>query len=193
MAGDAAAAGAAGAGAAPSATEVGALVIFLLSVAGVVLLVLMPLTLRVPLPARLAPRGAGAGARLRVPVPHWLAPPLGVLVMLAAGCLDGRGLLNGIRGDASIQPYSILILFLSLAYMASALDQTGAFSWLALKMTKAASTGPRLFALHSLLAGAVTIATRCACTCVSGAAAARRQGRESRRCASVRPGTPVSL
>jgi hypothetical protein len=63
-------------------------------------------------------------------------------------------------GDESIQPYAILVLFLSLAYMAAALDQTGAFNWLALKMTRAASTGRRLFVLHSLLAGAVTLGTR---------------------------------
>jgi hypothetical protein len=53
------------------------------------------------------------------------------------------------------------VLFLSLAYMAAALDQTGAFNWLALKTTRAAATGRRLFALHTLLAGAVTLGTRC--------------------------------
>jgi hypothetical protein len=62
-------------------------------------------------------------------------------------------------GDDAIQPYAILVLFFSLAYMALSLDQTGAFSWLALKMTRAAASGPRLFALHTLLAGAVTVAT----------------------------------
>ncbi|KAI8464268.1 MAG: arsenical pump membrane protein-domain-containing protein [Monoraphidium minutum] len=158
------------AGAAPGATAdtsspraIGALVIFLLSVAGVIGLVLVPVKL--PLPRRCRrTRGGAAGAaagpaRRAVRVPHWLAPPAGVLLMIASGCLDGRGLLAGVKGDASIQPYSILTLFLSLAYMAAALDQTGAFTWLALKMTGAAATGRRLFALHSLLAGAVTVLT----------------------------------
>ncbi|GBF94835.1 hypothetical protein Rsub_08007 [Raphidocelis subcapitata] len=130
---------------------VAALVIFLCSVAGVIALVLLrpAITLR--------PRRGRPPLRLRVP--HWAAPPAGALLLLAARALDGPGFVAGIRGDAAIQPWAILVLFLSLAYCAAALDQTGAFAWLALRMTRAASTGPRLFALHSALSGAVTLAT----------------------------------
>ncbi|KIZ02604.1 hypothetical protein MNEG_5353 [Monoraphidium neglectum] len=152
----------------PTPSAIGALVIFLVSVACVIALVLLPVKLRVPVPRRLRAARNGGGsssggvrASVAVRIPHWLPPPLGVLVMLAAGCLDSRGLLNGILGDSSIQPYSILILFLALAYIAAALDQTGAFAWLALKMTgRAATTGPRLFVLQSLLAAVVTLFTR---------------------------------
>lgn len=136
--------------AASKAAVIGALVIFIISVVAVILLVLVPTTLRFPLPH---------GRKAAVPIPHWIAPPIGALLMLAVGSLDGPSLLAGIRGDESIQPYAILILFLSLAYIAVALDQTGAFAWLALKMTKAANTGRKLFALHSLLSAALTVAT----------------------------------
>jgi hypothetical protein len=93
--------GAAGAGPV-SPTAIGALVIFLLSVAGVVLLVLRPVTLRLRLPARCA-AAAGRGA-LALHVPHWAAPPAGVLLMLAARALDGPGLLRGIKGAAAVGP-----------------------------------------------------------------------------------------
>lgn len=132
---------------------IAALVIFLCSVAGVIALVLWRpvVTLRL----------RGGRPPLRARVPHWVAPPAGALLLLAARALDGPGFVAGLRGDAAIQPWAILVLFLSLAYCAAALDQTGAFAWLALRMTRAASTGPRLFALHSALSGAVTLATRC--------------------------------
>jgi len=84
-----------------AAPEVGALVIFLLSVAGVVILVLVPVKLRVPVRWCSKQRGSGSMSKpgsVAVRIPHWIAPPLGVLLMLAAGVLDGRGLLAGIKG-----------------------------------------------------------------------------------------------
>ena len=112
--------------AAPTAAEAGALAIFVLNVAAVVALVLRPTSLPLPRTSR------------RVPLPYWLVPPLGVLVMLAAGTLDGERIIAGIVGDAAIQPFSIIILFESLAYQAAALDATGLFCFIAARAASAA-------------------------------------------------------
>lgn len=168
---------------------IAALVSFLLSVAAVIALVLYPVTITVPSPCfsrlerLLRPKrrhqqrqqeqqheeeeqrehGHNQPPRrrpaVRVRVPHWAAPPLGVVAMVAAGALDARGVVAGLKGDDAIQPYAILVVFLSLAYVAAAEDQTGALAWLALKMTRAARTGRRLFGLHTLLSGCATLAT----------------------------------
>lgn len=93
-----------------------------------------------------------------VEVPYWGPPVCGVLVALITGALSGEDAVAGLRGDASIQPYSVLIIFVSLAYVCVALDVTGAFGYVALRiMTAAGTSGRRLFVYFYLLAGVMTI------------------------------------
>ncbi len=67
---------------------------------------------------------------------------------------------RGIAGDAQIQPYGILVLFMSLAYIAASLDATGLFAWLALRITALSrGRGHLLFALYYALSAAMTALT----------------------------------
>lgn len=102
-------------------TEVAALVVFLLVIALVVLLVLVPLSVQLPAWTRL---------KGRVPLHYSGVPVVGVLLMLACGCLNGATLAAGIVGDANLKPYGIVILFMALAYISTSLDMTGCFGWL---------------------------------------------------------------
>ncbi|KXZ50864.1 hypothetical protein GPECTOR_14g115 [Gonium pectorale] len=68
----------------------------------------------------------------------------------------GRGLL----GNNQIQPYGILILFMSMAYIASSLDATGVFAWLALRFTAlSGGRGRVLFMFYFLLSSFITTFT----------------------------------
>lgn len=42
------------------------------------------------------------------------APPIGVLILLAATAADGNTIRRGIIGDAHMRPYDVLVLFISL-------------------------------------------------------------------------------
>lgn len=58
------------------------------------------------------------------------------------------------------RPYGILILFMSLAYIAASLDATGVFAWLALHITRASrGRGHLLFFLYYLLSALMTAFT----------------------------------
>jgi hypothetical protein len=113
------------AAAAPKGTaqQAAALAIFCAVVVGTVLLVLVPLSLPIP---------AAAQRRLRLPPRLALSyagvPLAGTLLMLAAGALDGASLAAGIVGDDALQPYGIVILFMSLAYM-STCERGGRWCW----------------------------------------------------------------
>jgi Na+/H+ antiporter NhaD/arsenite permease-like protein len=137
-----------------NATAIATLAIFIVTVAAVVGLALRPVTLRLRAPACLR-----LSRPIVIPLRAWGAPPAGALCMLAAGALNGPSIAAGLRGDGDIQPYTILVLFLSLAYAALALDQTGALAWLALRLTRAARSGHALLALHTALAGGITLLT----------------------------------
>jgi hypothetical protein len=93
-----------------------ALAIFCVSCAATATLVLLPLS--VPLPTRLQ-RALRTSTDHRVTVSYAWAPVLGTLAMLATGALDGAGVAAGILGDAVLQPYAIVVLFMSLAYMSA--------------------------------------------------------------------------
>ncbi|EIM23955.1 hypothetical protein WALSEDRAFT_34468 [Wallemia mellicola CBS 633.66] len=59
-------------------------------------------------------------------------PVFSIIVLLAAQCIDGEQLKYGFVGDEThLRPYDILLLFLSLAYIALSLDATGLLQFLA--------------------------------------------------------------
>jgi len=75
------------------------------------------------------------------------APVIGVILLLATTTIHGSTIKLGIKGDESIKPYDVLVLFISLAYISIALDGTGALEAVALWVSKrGGSSGRLLFA-----------------------------------------------
>jgi arsenical pump membrane protein len=65
------------------------------------------------------------------PIDLGSAPIIALLFMFATTTLSWANFVKGIIGDDFIQPYSIIILFMSLAYVCISLDRTGIFQFLA--------------------------------------------------------------
>ncbi|KAJ3561049.1 hypothetical protein NP233_g10436 [Leucocoprinus birnbaumii] len=63
--------------------------------------------------------------RRNIPINLNTAPILAIAILWASQCLGPEQIRNGIVGTEGIKPYNILILFISLAYMAITLDITG--------------------------------------------------------------------
>lgn len=64
-------------------------------------------------------------------IDHVSAPVVGVLVLLATTTIGGEQVKQGIVGEDGIEPYDVLALFISLAYIAISLDATGLLRYLA--------------------------------------------------------------
>ncbi|KAF5350579.1 hypothetical protein D9756_008760 [Leucocoprinus leucothites] len=63
--------------------------------------------------------------RRHIPINLNTAPILAIAILWASQCLGPKQIRDGIVGTEGIKPYNILILFISLAYMAITLDITG--------------------------------------------------------------------
>ncbi|XP_006455270.1 hypothetical protein AGABI2DRAFT_209685 [Agaricus bisporus var. bisporus H97] len=63
--------------------------------------------------------------RFKIPIDLNTAPILTIAILWASQCLGPTEIRHGIVGTNGIKPYNILILFISLAYMAITLDITG--------------------------------------------------------------------
>lgn len=88
-----------------------------------------------------------------------IAPIVGVAALLVFA-FGREAVIDGIRGTTFIRPYSILILFMSLAYICRSLDLTGFFNYLALVAARAAgNSGRRLFVCFFLLSSILTVFT----------------------------------
>ncbi|KAG6840306.1 hypothetical protein C0991_007631 [Blastosporella zonata] len=88
------------------------LVLFLLSA----IFVIQPVSFPIRLPYL---------GRRRVWINLTTAPIIAIAILWASQCLGGTQIRNGIVGTDDIKPYNILILFITLAYMAITLDITG--------------------------------------------------------------------
>ncbi|PWN22103.1 hypothetical protein BCV69DRAFT_246454 [Microstroma glucosiphilum] len=102
---------------------------------------------RVPLTlgSSTSPRGS---QRRYISLTHVSAPAIGILFLLATRTIGGEQIRLGIVGDGGVKPYSVLALFISLAYIAISLDATGLLRYLALHVSlKGGRSGPRLFYL----------------------------------------------
>lgn len=82
--------------------------------------------------------------RIWVPIDHVSAPVIGVLILLASLCIGGQQVVDGIVGEGGVVPYDVLLLFLSLAYMAISLDATGLLRYLACHVCQRASFDGRV-------------------------------------------------
>ncbi|KAG9027351.1 hypothetical protein FRB95_007838 [Tulasnella sp. JGI-2019a] len=80
-----------------------------------------------------------------------IAPPLGVLLLLASRAIDGTTLKRGILGADGIKPIDIMALFISLAYISISLDATGLIRFLAFFLLSKSKSGKRLYIYLYLL------------------------------------------
>ena len=83
-------------------------------------------------------------------------PLLGVLLLWMCQIISWETVLKGVIGYGTMHPFSIMVLFYSLAYIALSLDQTGVFKFLAFYVSRHARQGKetyiRLFLLFTFIA-----------------------------------------
>jgi Na+/H+ antiporter NhaD/arsenite permease-like protein len=97
-------------------------------------------------------REGGAAKRSRftrytVPVNYVTAPLAAVLFLLAATVIGKHELMLGIIGDddTGICPYDLVIVFLSLGYIANSLGAAGLVRWVVFKAVRLGKVGHRLY------------------------------------------------
>ena len=90
--------------------------------------------------------------RRRVHVNLTTAPILAIFILWASQCLGPQQFRDGIAGTDGVKPYNILILFISLAYMAITLDITGVLQAAAFWVSnKGGNNGWKLFLYFYLM------------------------------------------
>jgi arsenical pump membrane protein len=90
----------------------------------------------------------------------WFAPIIGILFLIFTLSINQEVIIRGVIGSENIQPFAILILFMSLAYICISLDLTGFFEYLALYVLKAAkNSGKRLFIYFFFFSSILTLFT----------------------------------
>lgn len=105
--------------------------------------VIHPVSFHVPLPV--------LGKR-RITIGLMTAPIIAIAVLWASQCIGATQIRNGIVGTDDVKPYNILILFISLAYMAITLDVTGILQAAAFWVSnKGGSNGRKLYFYFYLL------------------------------------------
>ena len=82
--------------------------------------------------------------RLHLHLSLTTAPVIAVILLLATTTIHGSTIRLGIKGDANIKPYDVLVLFISLAYISIALDGTGALEATAFYVSKRGGSSGRL-------------------------------------------------
>lgn len=80
-----------------------------------------------------------------------VGPVVAVLILLASRSIGLAEFRAGIKGTGDLHPYDILLLFLSLAYIAISLDSTGALRFLAHWVAKKGGTSGRRLYLYFFL------------------------------------------
>ncbi|KAJ6460941.1 hypothetical protein C8R45DRAFT_1028706 [Mycena sanguinolenta] len=117
----------------PTGFSIATLVIFIFSIS----FVIHPLSIRIPLPY-VGPK--------RVALNLTTAPVLAIAILWASQCLGPAQIRDGIVGTDGVKPYNILLLFISLAYMAITLDVTGVLQAAAFWVSnKGGSNGWKLY------------------------------------------------
>ncbi len=85
---------------------------------------------------------------------------LGVLIILLSGVLSPGQAFASLVGREGFSPYTIIILFMSVAYIAISLDSTGFFEYVALKLImRSGGDGRKLFFYFYFLSGFITLFT----------------------------------
>ncbi|KAL7309715.1 hypothetical protein PS15m_010562 [Mucor circinelloides] len=111
------------------------IVIFLL----VVILIIRPVKIRI-------------GPHIKIYLNISTVPPLGVLILLVCRAINFDVVGRGFLGTLGVQPWAIMILFYSLAYICISLDMTGVFQFCAFWVSrKAGNRGMLAFTLFFIL------------------------------------------
>ncbi|KAI8642964.1 arsenical pump membrane protein-domain-containing protein [Parasitella parasitica] len=111
------------------------IVVFLL----VVILIIRPVKIRV-------------GPHIKIYLNISTVPPLGVLILLICRAINFDVVAKGFLGTLGVQPWAIMILFYSLAYICISLDMTGVFQFCAFWVSrKAGNRGMLAFTLFFIL------------------------------------------
>ncbi|KAJ1906308.1 hypothetical protein IWQ60_012113 [Tieghemiomyces parasiticus] len=101
--------------------------------------------------------------RLRIPLNLVTVPPVALVVGLATTSVTWADAGHGIVGSHGVQPYSILVLLLVLAWLCTALDLTGGLSMVALAVAQRAAGsrggGRRFFGVTYALGFVFTVLT----------------------------------
>lgn len=96
-------------------------------------------------------------------VSYCWVPTVGSLVMLGFRCMTWKDVEAGLAGTGHNPPYGIIIMYISMAYIALSLDQTGLFSYLAVRISLAARTarspGVVLFFVYTALSASLAAFT----------------------------------
>ena len=111
---------------------IAALVIFGLAIVATLFLVFKAVALKLPVPGR---------RPFTIAVKYYIAPVIAVLAMLACTSMSIGDVGRGLLGNSQIQPYGILILFMSMAYIAGSLDATGVSNGSCLPLSSAGGGG----------------------------------------------------
>ncbi|TNY24321.1 hypothetical protein DMC30DRAFT_358620 [Rhodotorula diobovata] len=84
--------------------------------------------------------------RLQLVLDLRTAPVVGCIFLLATTVIDGGVVRLGIVGEDGVRPYDVLVLFISLAYISTALDSTGGLRalafWISQKSARHAPNSP---------------------------------------------------
>ncbi|KAI7853115.1 citrate transporter-domain-containing protein [Circinella umbellata] len=86
------------------------------------------------------------------------APPLGVLILLASHTIDWINIRDGLLGNnMGVEPYAIMLLFYSLAYLCISLDVTGLIQFCAFWVSKrAGNRGHTAFSLFFIMTSLIS-------------------------------------
>lgn len=96
----------------------------------------------------------------KLPMDYMAGSIIGVLIILLAGTLSPEEALSSLLGRPGFSPVTIIILFMSIAYVAISLDSTGFFEYVSLKIVmRAKGHGKSLFFSIYFLSGLITLFT----------------------------------
>jgi len=113
-----------------------------------VFFIMRPRSVRIPLTKR------------RLPLDYVAGSVLGALMLILSGLLTPDQTIGSLVGREGFRPYTIIILFMAVAYIAISLDSTGFFEYIALKIVlRAGNDGRKLFLYFYLLSGFITLFT----------------------------------
>ncbi|CAG8445060.1 10884_t:CDS:2 [Acaulospora morrowiae] len=89
---------------------------------------------------------------IKIPFNLATTPFYAIIILLACRCIEFKVVVDGFVGSEGIQPYSIMILFYSLAYICVSLDLTGFVEFCAYWFSnKSGKNGKKLFTYFYIL------------------------------------------
>ncbi|KAJ1869905.1 hypothetical protein LPJ57_005441, partial [Coemansia sp. RSA 486] len=119
----------------------------------VTMFVIRPIRIPVPVPSTIRPL---KWRKARISMDLKLAPWIAICLLLATTAIRVQSeVRRGFVGSDGIEPYGIVILIMSLAYICISLDQSGVLSFVAMHVTKRWGKNGRLLLLCFYVLSAV--------------------------------------